>query len=78
MPTHRIESILVIEVHGDQRVTVCSSVVRTIAYLLYAWYIFEETVHLSQHIVDNLTPDFRLDSQDYLMPNHLSSLAAST
>jgi hypothetical protein len=59
-------------------VTVIFGIVRTIANLLYAWYILEEIVYLTQHIVDNLTPDVRLDSQDYLMPYHLSSLAAST
>jgi hypothetical protein len=29
-------------------------------------------------MIDNLTPHIRLDSQDYLMPYHLSSLAASS
>jgi hypothetical protein len=71
--THSIQRVLIGKVDDYQGVAVCWSVVRAIANLFDARNILEEMVHFRQHLIDDFTPHIRLNSQDHLMPNHLSS-----
>lgn len=73
VPAHAAQGVLIFEVHDYQRVAVRRGIIGTIADLLDAWYILEEMVDLTQHLIDDFTPHIRSDSQDHLMLDHVWS-----